>query len=46
MRLNFYSHLRNFLKDIQEEFRVRERIFRDDPFDPRLKTHRLKGRNE
>lgn len=41
--------LRSFEKlpsDIQEEFRIRERIFREDPLDPRLKTHKLKGKDE
>ena len=41
--------LRSFAKlpkDIQAEFRSREQIFRENPFDPRLKTHKLKGRGE
>lgn len=41
--------LRSFEKlsrDIQKEYRVRERIFWENLFDPRLKTHKLKGRNE
>ena len=47
----FYApkFLRSFKKlsrDIQKEFCIRELIFREDPLDPRLKTHKLKGRNE
>lgn len=41
--------LRSFEKlshNIQEEFRLRECIFKEDLFDPRLKTHKLRGRNE
>ncbi|HBU07179.1 MAG TPA: type II toxin-antitoxin system mRNA interferase toxin, RelE/StbE family [Candidatus Magasanikbacteria bacterium] len=36
-----YKKLPNNVKDIAEE---QEEIFREDPFDPRLKTHKLKGR--
>jgi mRNA-degrading endonuclease YafQ of YafQ-DinJ toxin-antitoxin module len=47
----FYSpkFLRSFTKlpkGIQNEFRLREVIFRKDLFDSRLKTHKLKGKNE
>lgn len=47
----FYSSLflRSFQKlprNIQDEFRRRERIFKEDPFSPILKTHKLKGRTE
>ena len=41
--------LRSFEKlprDIQEDFRFKESLFRQDPFAPRLKTHKLKGRGE
>lgn len=41
--------LRSFEKlplDIQEEFRSREKLFREDSFDPKLRTHKLKGREE
>ena len=31
---------------VKDEFRRREAIFRQNPFDPILKTHRLKGRSE
>jgi mRNA-degrading endonuclease YafQ of YafQ-DinJ toxin-antitoxin module len=36
-----YKKLPDHIKDIAEK---QEIIFRKDPFDPRLKTHRLKGR--
>ncbi len=47
----FYSpkFLRSFAKlpeGIQNEFRRREAIFRKDLFDSRLRTHKLKGKNE
>lgn len=36
-----YKKLSNNIKDIAEE---QEKIFRENPFDPRLKTHKLKGK--
>lgn len=30
--------------EIQEKAEEKEKIFREDPFDPRLKTHKLHGR--
>jgi addiction module RelE/StbE family toxin len=36
-----YKKLPNNIKDIAEE---QESIFRKDPFDPKLKTHKLKGK--
>lgn len=36
-----YKKLPNKIKDLAEE---REEIFRQDPFDSKLKTHKLKGR--
>lgn len=41
--------LRSFEKlprDVKGEFRSRETIFRENQFDSRLKTHKLKGREE
>jgi len=35
-----YRKLPNSIKDLAEK---KEEIFRDDPFDPRLRTHKLKG---
>ena len=47
----FYSSgfLRSFKRlplEIQNIYRSKEEIFRQDQFDPRLRTHKLKGRNE
>jgi len=47
----FYSpkFLRSFEKlsrEIQDELRHREGVFRENQFDPRLKTHKLRGRKE
>ena len=36
-----YKKLPDSIKDIAEE---QEILFRKDPFDPRLKTHKLKGK--
>jgi len=36
-----YKKLPNNIKNIAEE---QETIFRKDPFDPKLKTHKLKGK--
>ena len=36
-----YKKLPNNIKDIAEE---QESIFRKDPYDPKLKTHKLKGK--
>ncbi|KKS38206.1 MAG: hypothetical protein A3G49_04790 [Candidatus Sungbacteria bacterium RIFCSPLOWO2_12_FULL_41_11] len=47
----FYSSkfLRSFAKlpaDLQNDFRLKEIIFKADPFDPRIKTHKLKDKDE
>ena len=36
-----YKKLPNSIKDVAEK---KEEIFRSRPFDPRLKTHKLKGK--
>lgn len=50
MRILYSSRfLRSFEKlplKIQDEFRRREDIFRRNPFDPVLKTHKLKDRRD
>lgn len=50
MRILYSSRfLRSFGKlpvKIQDEFRRREGIFRRNPFDPVLKTHKLKDRSD
>ena len=42
----FLRSFEKLARDIQEDFRLKESLFREDPFAPRLKTHKLKGRNE
>lgn len=50
MRILYASvFLRSFGKlpvKIQDEFRRREAVFRQNPFNPLLKTHKLKGRSD
>jgi len=50
MRILYSSRfLRSFKKlpdKIQDEFRRREDIFQRNPFDPILKTHKLKDRSD
>ncbi len=41
--------LRSFKKlseEIRDILRIKETLFRKNQFDPRLKTHKLKGKNE
>ncbi len=40
----FLRHFRKLSRDVQEKARRREKVFRGDPFDPRLDTHKLHGR--
>lgn len=42
----FLRSFRKLSKDIQDAFRKKEKLFRKDPFDPQLQTHKLKGREE
>ncbi len=39
----FAKEYRKLPKEIKVKAEKREKIFRKDPFDPRLKTHKLKG---
>lgn len=39
----FKKRLRRIPKEIQEKAIQKEQIFRNDIFDPRLRTHKLKG---
>ena len=43
---NFLRSFRKLPRDIQDEFRKREVIFRKAPFSPILRTHKLKGRSD
>jgi len=42
----FLKSFKKLPNDIQNLFRFKEIIFRENPFDPRLGTHKLRGRNE
>lgn len=33
-------------KEVKEKAKIKEKIFRKDPFDPRLKTHKLSGKEK
>lgn len=39
----FIKSLKKLPKEQLENLDKKEKIFREDPFDPRLKTHKLKG---
>lgn len=41
----FLRSFKKLSKDIQENFRLKESIFKNDPFGSRLQTHKLKGRD-
>lgn len=40
----FQKNLRKISPQDLEEVGQRERLFRENPFDPKLKTHKLKGK--
>ncbi|MBI1984520.1 MAG: type II toxin-antitoxin system mRNA interferase toxin, RelE/StbE family [Candidatus Wildermuthbacteria bacterium] len=40
----FEREYRRLSFDVKEKIKKKERIFRENPFDPRLKTHKLHGR--
>jgi len=42
----FERNYRRLSKKIKEKAKEKESIFRDNPFDPRLKTHKLSGRDK
>ena len=42
----FLVSFRGLPAGVQDGFRQKEIIFRKNPFDPRLRTHKLKGRGE
>ncbi|MBF8280769.1 MAG: hypothetical protein HW383_542 [Candidatus Magasanikbacteria bacterium] len=43
-RPKFVREFKRFPREIQELVAQKEEIFYRDPFDPRLKTHKLRGR--
>lgn len=42
----FEKHYRRLPKWVKEEARKKELAFRENPFDPTLKTHKLHGRDK
>lgn len=42
----FEKHYRKLPRRIKDAAKQREIIFREDPFDPRLETHKLRGREK
>lgn len=42
----FLKSFKKSPKEIQDLFRIKEIIFRANHFDSKLKTHKLKGKNE
>ncbi|GIV28879.1 MAG: hypothetical protein KatS3mg027_2693 [Bacteroidia bacterium] len=43
---NFDKSYRKLPKEVKEKAKLKEKIFRKDPFDPRLKTHKLFGKEK
>lgn len=41
---NFEREYRKLTASVKDIAEAQEKIFRTDPFDPRLKTHKLRGR--
>lgn len=42
----FLRLFKKLSKDAQEEFKIKDAVFRENCFAPGLRTHKLKGRNE
>ena len=42
----FEKHYRKLPKRVKEEARKKEPTFRDNPFDPTLRTHKLHGKEK
>lgn len=42
----FEKHYKKLPKEIKERAKEKEKIFRENPFDPRLKTHKLHGKEK
>ncbi|MCH8986950.1 type II toxin-antitoxin system mRNA interferase toxin, RelE/StbE family [Patescibacteria group bacterium] len=42
----FEKNYKKLPKRIKEQAKQKERVFRENPFDPRLKTHKLSGKEE
>ena len=41
---SFIRHFKNLPNDLQKEVSAKEKLFRKNPFNPQLKTHKLTGR--
>lgn len=42
----FEKHYRRLSKQVKEKAKKQEILFRENPFDPRLKTHKLSGKEK
>ena len=42
----FEKHYRKLPKEAKERAKNKEKIFRENPFDPRLRTHKLHGKEK
>lgn len=42
----FDKNYKRLPKELKERAKSKEKIFRKDPFDPRLKTHKLSGKEK
>ncbi|MEW6102936.1 MAG: type II toxin-antitoxin system mRNA interferase toxin, RelE/StbE family [bacterium] len=42
----FEKHYKKLPNQIKEKAKEKEKIFRENPFDPRLNTHKLSGKNK
>lgn len=42
----FEKNYQRLPQNIKEKAKEKESIFREDPFDPRLKTHKLSGKDK
>ena len=43
---HFLRSFKKIPKNAQEEFKIKEKLFRENYFTPSLKSHKLKGKNE
>lgn len=41
---SFNKHYKKLPGQVKEKAREKEKVFRDNPFDPRLRTHKLHGK--
>ena len=43
---HFDKSYKKLSKEVKEKAKEKEKIFREDPFDPRLRTHKLSGKEK